>query len=412
MTESERGAPPLQNIRVLELGRWFAAPWAAQILSDLGAEVIKVESSDGDPMRSSEFLSGSAIVRDAEGRPTSDQVCFVTHNRNKQSIIVDLTMAEGQEVVRQLAAQCDVFIENFKPGDLARRNLDYAAISALNPEIVYLSLSGFGESGPYMPRPGMDGVAQAMSGFVSLLRGEGPPQLSTLPVMDFAAGMYAAVGVLGALYGRDAAGGRGQHIELALLESSMAMMSMALCSHLLSGITPDRRETPRQIPSEVFATQDGNIYVAGSSDANFAKLCEAADIADAAHDPRFRTVQARAENYEAVKAEVARALARRTTAEWVEAFTRAKLLHAPVNNLAEVVADPHVKAREIIFDIEHAAGGRIPMVRNPLRFSHTPVERYTSPPLHGQHTQSVLAEKLGLDDEAIRKLRESGAVSP
>ncbi|MET0293376.1 MAG: CoA transferase [Phenylobacterium sp.] len=406
----EPSALPLAGIRVLELGRWYAAPWASQMLADLGAEVIKVESQQGDPMRQSGFLVSEAIVRDGEGNPTSDHSSFITHNRNKSCLVVDLGNPEGQKLVRDLAATADVFIENFKPGDLARRGLDYAAISKINPEIIYLSLSGYGQTGPYREKPAMDGVAQAFTGFASLIGPASvPPSLSPVPVCDFAAGMYAAVALLGALYGRDAAGGKGQHIDLALIEAGLGLMSLGIVPHLLTGKAPERgRLEPLGAPN-VFQAQDGYLYIGVNQDEAFKVLCEAAGLPDLPGDPRFSTFAARLANGPAMIEEVSRGLAHYTRAEWVQILEPAGLLCTPVNRIEDVVNDPHVIDRGMIRQIPHVAGGTIPVVRNPIRYSETPLERFESPRLLGQDTAEVLSKLLGVDSAEVDRLRASGA---
>jgi crotonobetainyl-CoA:carnitine CoA-transferase CaiB-like acyl-CoA transferase len=399
---------PLAGIRVLELGRVFAAPWCGQMLGDLGAEVIKVEAIEGDPMR----IIGTGQIRDAEGRETGERSVFAAVNRNKKSISVDLASQAGADLVRRLAARCDVFIENFKVGDLARRGLGYDAIAAVNPGIVYLSLSGFGQDGPYAPRPGMDNIIQGLSGYVSMTGEEGgPPQPSPVSIMDFSAGMHAAVGVIAALYARKVNGAPGQHIDLSLFDSGLALVGYKLIAALMEGQQPPRGARIRgYIPGGVFQTADGWLQMTVANDVDWSRFCAAAEVPAWLDHPRFRDRWLRTEHQAELLPLVGELMRGRTTADWVERLSKAGVMAGPVLTLIQAAQDPHVVARGSIGSITHALGGEIPTVRNPIRYSATPLQTYESPPLLGADADALLTDLLGLSPEEIAELRASGAL--
>jgi len=400
----------LSNIRVIELGRAVAAPWVGQTLADLGAEVIKVEALEGGDFTRQ---LGPSYIPDGDGRPTSDGAVFAGLNRTKKSIAVDLSKPEGADMVRRLGAISDVFIENFKPGDLSRRGLDYPALSADSPSLIYISISGFGQSGPYRSRPGMDGIVQGMCGFMYLQgHAGGPPATSTMPVMDFFTGMNGVVAVLAALYGRDARGGQGQYIDLALFDSALAMMSYRITEHLISGVDPERGQPDDGIsPAGVFKLQGGaEVQILIRSDAEFARLCEQLERPELAKDPRFSTAAARTANREAVTCATAKLVAQLSPATAFERLERGGILHSPISRLSEVIRHPQVEARKLIGQSPHAQGGSVDFVRNPIRFSRTPVERYHAPPVLGAHTDEILSSLLGISSEQLRELREQRVV--
>ncbi len=399
---------PLAGVRVLELGRVFAAPWCGQLLGDLGAEVIKVEAIEGDPMR----IIGTGQIRDAAGKETGERSLFAAVNRNKKSISVDLANPAGAEIVRKLATKCDVFIENFKVGDLARRGLGYDDIRAVNPDIVYLSLSGYGQAGPYAPRPGMDNIVQGLSGFVSMTGEEGsPPQPSPVSIMDFSAGMHAAVGIVSALYARKVNGAPGQHIDLSLLDSGLALVGYKLIAALMEGEQPPRGSKIRgYIPAGVFATADGWIQLTVANDVDWKRFCSAAETPGWLDHPRFRDRWLRTEHQAELLPLVAELMKTRATADWVERLAGVGVMAGAVLSLNEAARDPHVVARESILTVPHAAGGTIPIVRNPIRYSETPIETYASPPLLGAQTDELLSDLLDLEEAEIAALRQSGAL--
>lgn len=403
-------AAPLAGIRVLELGRVFAAPWAGQMLGDLGAEVIKVEAIDGDPMRQ----MGTGVIRDGDGQETSDRSVFAAVNRNKLSITVDLSSEAGCEVVRKLAGVCDVFIENFKVGDLARRGLDYETIRSLNPRLIYLSLTGYGQTGPYSSKPGMDNIVQGLSGYMSMTGEPGqPPQASPVSIMDFSAGMHAAVGILAALYGRDKDGLTGQYIDLSLFESGLALVGYKMIATLMAGEQPPRGSRIRgYVPSGVFETADGWLQMTVATDVDFRRFCETASRSDLLSDPRFETRWTRSDHQEELIPLVQQILRERPTAVWMESLGKAGVMAGAVLSLAEAAEDPQARDRDAVMTVAHNAGGTIPLVRNPIRLSKSPIETYSSPPLLGADTDSVLADLLGMDRSEIEALRASGAIGP
>ncbi|ACG78937.1 acyl-CoA transferase/carnitine dehydratase [Phenylobacterium zucineum HLK1] len=399
---------PLSNVRVLELGRVFAAPWAGQLLADLGAEVIKVEALDGDPMRQ----MGLGVVRDAEGRETSDRSVFVAVNRNKKSIAVDLAAEGGAELVRRLAASCDVFIENYKVGDLARRGLDYEAIRAVRPDVIYLSVTGYGQTGPYRERPGMDNIVQGLTGYMSMTGRPGdPPQASPVSIMDFSAGMHGALAVVAALYARSSANAGGQHIDLALLDSGLALVGYKMVATLLSGEEPPRGVRTRgYIPGGAFETADGWFQMTIGADSDWARFCRATERPDLAADPRFADRWLRTDNQEALLADVEAMFRTRPRAHWLKVLNEAGLMAGAVLTLTEAAEDPQVRARDSVLSIRHALGGELPVVRNPIRMTGTPLCEPQSPPLLGQDADEVLGELLGLGPSEVEALRGKGVL--
>jgi crotonobetainyl-CoA:carnitine CoA-transferase CaiB-like acyl-CoA transferase len=403
-------AMPLAGIRVLELGRVFAAPWAGQMLADLGAEVIKVEALEGDPMRQ----MGTGVIPDGNGNETSDRSVFAAVNRSKRSITIDLATEPGCELVRNLARLSDVLIENFKVGDLARRGLDYTTLSQLNPKLIYLSLTGYGQTGPYSAKPGMDNIIQGLSGYMSMTgEPDRPPQASPVSIMDFSAGMHATVGILAALYGRDQAGAPGQHIDLSLMESGLALVGYKMVAALLSGEQPARGSRTRgYVPSGVFETANGWLQMTVATDLDFKRFCETADREDLLQDPRFATRWTRTDHQDTLVPVIEQILRGRTTATWMDSLGRAGVMAGAVLTLAEAAEDPQVVARGAIMALQHDAGATIPSVRNPIRLSETPIENYSSPPLLGADTESILTGLLGMDRAKIDSLRQAGAIGP
>ncbi|HKT73886.1 MAG TPA: CoA transferase [Steroidobacteraceae bacterium] len=399
---------PLENIRVIELGRVLAAPLACQILADLGADVIKVEHpGDGDMFRT----AGPGFVRDASGHvDLKNSGKFQALNRNKRAIAVDIAKDEGSEIVRELARRADVFVENFKVGDLARRGLDYGALSSINPAIIYASVTGFGQTGPYAQRAGLDPVAQAMSGFMSL-NGErgGPPLRSAVNVMDYSTGLFAAIGIIAALYHRKSTG-VGQHLDVSLLESGLSMMAFSLIPALLDGRQPPRAgsRSVHWVPSGVFDCADAQMYLVCGPDRDFARLCDVLGRPEWRDDVRFSTRGARDVNEEELISLVGEVLRTDRVSAWVEKFSAAGLVAAPIYEFADVVADPQIRARGVIRELPHGSGGSTPTVESPIRFSAIPPRRHVAAPLHGQHTDEVLGNELGYSPERIACLRESG----
>ncbi|MGQ0544634.1 MAG: CaiB/BaiF CoA transferase family protein [Betaproteobacteria bacterium] len=404
---------PLAGIRVLDLSRVLAAPWTGQNLADLGAEVIKVERpGSGDDSRA----FGPPWLRDASGKETRESAYFACANRGKKSVTVNLAKPEGQRIVRELAAKSDVLLENYKFGDLERYGLGYAPLAERNPGLVYCSVTGFGHSGPYRDRPGYDFMIQGMAGMMSIT-GErddlpgGGPQKAGMPIADIMTGMYATVAVCAALVHR-AQTGKGQHLDLALFDTQVAVLANQAANYLATGVSPRRlgNAHPNIVPYGAYRTADGAVIIACGNDNLFGKFCEVAHCPELAKDPRFAANAGRVENRSALDAIIGPLIERRTTRQWVEALEAAGVPNGPINTLEEVFREPQAIARGLRFELPHPAGGKVALVRSPMRFSATPVEHGTPPPLLGEHTEEVLRGLLGCDDQEIGRLRAAGAI--
>jgi len=404
---------PLSHIRVIDLSRVLAAPWTGQNLADLGAEVIKIERpKTGDDSRA----FGPPWLKDAAGKETTESAYFASANRGKKSVTVNLSKPEGQDLVRRIAAQCDVLLENYKVGDLARYGLGYEDLKKLNPRLIYCSVTGFGQTGPYAERPGYDFMIQGMAGLMSIT-GErddlpgGGPQKAGIPIGDIITGMYASVAVCAAIAHREKSG-TGQHLDLALLDSLAAILSNQGGNYLATGVPPGRlgNAHPNIVPYQTFKTADGDIILACGNDNLFRKFCEVAGCQALADDPRFVTNGKRVEN----RAEITRLLSdiigKRTTRDWVEALEVAGVPNGPINNLKQVFEEPQAVARGLRIELDHPLAGKVSLVRSPMRFSETPLEHKTPPPTLGQHTDEVLRGLLKMSDEEVGKLRAAGVV--
>jgi crotonobetainyl-CoA:carnitine CoA-transferase CaiB-like acyl-CoA transferase len=404
---------PLSHIRVLDLSRVLAAPWTGQNLADLGAEVIKVERpGKGDDSRA----FGPPWLKDRDGRDTAESAYFAAANRGKKSITIDLSKPEGQALVRDLAARCDVLLENYKHGDLARYALGYEDLKAINPRLIYCSVTGFGQTGPYRERPGYDFMIQGMGGLMSItgerdeLPGGGPQRVG-VPIVDIMTGMYASIAVCAALAHR-AETGVGQHLDLALLDTQVAFLANQAMNYLATGEVPGRlgNAHPNIVPYQTFRTADGNIILACGNDNLFNKLCEVAGATELARDERFSTNARRVENRAAITALLAEIFSKRTTREWVSVLEAAGVPNGPINNIKEVFEEPQVLARGMRIELEHPTAGSVPLVASPMRFSATPVEYGLPPPTLGQHTDEILSDVLGMDAAAIERLRQARIV--
>jgi formyl-CoA transferase len=404
---------PLSHLTILDLSRVLAGPWCTQLLADLGATVIKIERPGaGDDTRA----WGPPFLKDADGHDTSEAAYYLACNRGKLSVAVDFTKPEGQRIVRDLALQADVLVENFKVGGLAKYGLDCASMSALNPRLVYASITGFGQDGPYADRAGYDFIIQGMSGFMSVTgeRDElpgGGPQKAGVAITDLMTGMYAAVAILAALAHRDRTG-QGQRLDLALFDSAVAMMAVMGMNHLVAGTPPGRAGNAHQniVPYQVFACADGHLILAVGNDGQFAKFCEVAGHADWARDERFARNENRVRHRATLVPMVAEAIAKRTQHEWLTAMEEVGVPCGPINKLDQVFADPQLRARGMLLDMAHPLAGRVPQVNSPVRMSGTPPEPDRPPPLLAQHTLQVLRERLAMDDATAARLAAEGII--
>jgi len=406
-------AGALSHIRVLDLSRILAGPWAGQILADLGADVIKVERPGaGDDTRG----WGPPWLKDEQGGDTSVAAYYLCANRNKRSITIDITRPEGQQLVRDLAARSDVVLENFKFGGLRQYGLDYESLRAVNPGLVYCSITGFGQDGPYAPRAGYDFLIQGLGGLMSITgrpdgeEGGGPMKVG-VALTDILTGLYASNAVLAALAWRDRSG-EGQHIDMALLDVQVACLANQAMNYLATGQNPQRlgNAHPNIVPYQDFPTADGYMILAIGNDGQFARFCEQAGQPALAADPRFATNRARVENRGALIPLLKRLTIERSTADWVAALEARGVPCGPINTLAEVFADPQVQARGLKVTMPHPVAGALPLVASPMKLSATPVDYRQPPPMLGEHTDEVLAAALGLDAARIAELRAGGIV--
>jgi crotonobetainyl-CoA:carnitine CoA-transferase CaiB-like acyl-CoA transferase len=403
------GDLPLSGIRVLELGRMLAAPLVGQLLGDLGAEVVKVERlGEGDDFR----RYGLVFVKDSDGNPTAESAAYTSTNRNKRSIAVDLARPEGSELVRNLARKCDIFIENFKVGSLARFGLDFRAQQSVNPGVIYLSVTGFGQAGPYAHRPATDSVFQAMSGLMDVTgEPDGEPVKVGTYAADYTAGLYGALAALAALRHRDQTG-EGQHIDLSLLDCAMALVAPRSCEYLIGDSIPRRigNRTPGTAPGQLFRCADGHLMVQAGGDRQFATLCKVIERPDLTEDERFASMQLRLVNIDALADALEETFLTRTGREWFDLLSAAGVLTAPTYDVAQCFADPQVKARGLRVTVPHPIGGSVDLLASPMRFSATPIEAYRAPPTMGEGAEDVLASWLGYDPEQIERLRAAGAI--
>ncbi|MGE0699882.1 MAG: CaiB/BaiF CoA transferase family protein [Hyphomicrobiaceae bacterium] len=404
---------PLSHIRVLDLTRVLAGPWCAQNLADLGAEVIKVERpKKGDDSRA----FGPPWAKDENGKETTEAGYFLCANRGKKSITIDIASDAGAALVKEIAKTADVFLENFKVGDLASKGLGYEDLKKINPKIIYCSITGFGQTGPYAPKPGYDFMIQGMGGFMSVT-GErdhkpgGGPQRAGVPVVDIMTGMYSTIAVCAAIANRERTG-KGQHIDMALLDTQVGFLANQGANFLVTGEPPARlgNTHPNIVPYQSVPTKDGAIILACGNDNLFSKLCDLLGQPALKTDPRFVTNAARVANRDALDPILDEAMKKRTTAEWVEALEGAGVPCGPINNLKEVFENEQVIARGLRVEIPHPTAGKVSLVRSPMRFSETPVEHKVPPPLLGQHTEEVLRDVLGRSTAEIAELRKAGTV--
>ncbi|MBV9734747.1 MAG: CoA transferase [Acidisphaera sp.] len=401
---SKEPTGPLKGLRVFDLTRVLAGPTCVQMLADLGADVIKIEKpGSGDDTRgfAPPFMPG-----------TQESAYFTGVNRNKRSVTLDIARPEGQEIARKLIAGCDILVENFKVGALTKYGLGYAQLHERFPGLVYCSITGFGQTGPYAPRPGYDSLVQAMGGVMSLTgEPDGMPQKVGVPVADLFAGLYGCIGILAALRHR-ATTGQGQQIDIGMLDANAAWLANQAMNFLATGENPPRlgNQHPNIVPYQVFPTADGHIVLSIGNDPTFRRFCEQFDLAHLLGDPRFASNAARVSNRALVTETLTPVMQRHSTAWWVERLEALKIGCGPINTLAEVFADPQIEARGVVIDMPHASGASVKVLANPVRLSETPADYRLPPPLLGQHTEEVLTGLLGLDADALAGLRERGVV--
>jgi formyl-CoA transferase len=404
---------PLSHLRVLDLTRVLAGPWSTQLLADLGATVIKIERpGSGDDTRA----WGPPYLKDADGCDTTEAAYYLAANRGKRSVTLDIASAEGQHIARQLAAQCDVVVENYKVGQLAKYGLDYATLSAADPRLVYCSITGFGEDGPYKDRAGYDFIIQGMGGFMSIT-GErdalpgGGPQKAGVAVSDLMTGMYATVAILAALTERDRSG-RGRHIDMALFDTMVAMLANMNMNYLTTGRAPGRAGNAHQniVPYQVFAASDGHVIVAVGNDAQYAKFCAAAGRPDLAADPRFAKNADRVRNREVLVPLLEEIVRARPMSFWAGELEAAGVPCGPINSIAQALADPQIAARGLQITRPHPSAGTVPLVARPIVLDGQRAAAPLPPPLLGEHTRDVLGTLLALDAGTLDRLAQQRVI--
>ena len=404
---------PLAHLTVVDLSRVLAGPWCTQLLADLGAEVIKIEKpGGGDDTR----RWGPPFLEDVNGRDTAEAAYYLGCNRGKQSVAVDFTSTEGRRIVQDLCRQADIVVENFKVGALARYGLDYPAVAAINPRLVYCSITGFGQTGPYADRAGYDFIIQGIGGFMSVTgerddRPGGGPQKAGIAIADLMTGMYATTAILAAIAHRTVAG-VGQYIDTALLDTQVAMMASMDMNYLITGTPPGRAGNAHQniVPYQVFDCADAPLVLAVGNDGQFARFCEVAGRTAWLDDSRFATNIERVRHRDFVVPLIAELMRTRAQRDWLTPLDAAGVPCGPINLLDQVFADPQVIARGMRIDMPHPLAGSVPQVGNPLKFSATPVAYTRAPPLLGEHTREVLSARLGLADAALEELAGRGVI--
>jgi crotonobetainyl-CoA:carnitine CoA-transferase CaiB-like acyl-CoA transferase len=395
---------PLQGLKIFDLTRVLAGPTCVQMLADFGAEVIKIEKpGSGDDTRG---FAPPAMPG------TTESAYFAGVNRNKKSVTLDIATPEGQDIARKLIAQCDILVENFKVGALAKYGLGYADLHPIHPGLIYCSITGFGQTGPYAKRPGYDSLIQAMGGIMSLTGAiEGEPQKVGVPVADLFAGLYGCIGVLTALRHKERTG-QGQHVDIGMLDTHVAWLANQGMNYLATGQNPPRlgNQHPNIVPYQVFATADGHIVLSIGNDPTFAKFCKNFGIEHLLADPRFATNAARVGNRQLVTDTLAETMRGQTTAWWIERLEALQIGCGPINTLAQVFADPQVVARDNVIEMTHVSGAPMKLIANPVRLSETPATYRVAPPALGQYTEEVLGEWLGLSDSTLAELRTKNII--
>jgi len=406
-------AGPLRGISVLDLTRVLAGPWSTQILADMGADVIKVERPGiGDDTRH----WGPPWFKDKEGKETRESAYYLSANRGKRSITVNLGDPAGRDLVRQLAAKVDIVIENFKTGDLARKGLAYEDLSKGNPQLIYCSITGFGQTGPMAELPGYDYLIQAQGGLMSITGvpdgepGAGPQRVG-VAVSDLTTGMNAAIAMLGAVLHRNQTG-EGQYIDMALLDVQVSWLANQAQSYFCSGEAPGRTGSyhPNLAPYQPFLTKDGSLIIAVGNDLQFQRLCKAMSLDQLMTDARFALNPARVQNREVLVEKLQAVTRTRSSSDWITILRQAQVPCGPVESIDEVFSNPQIQARDMVVSVEHPVLGAVPMIANPIKYSSTPLEYKMAPPMLGEHTESVLAEYLGIDAAELTELKSRGAI--
>ncbi|MDH3468472.1 MAG: CoA transferase [Gammaproteobacteria bacterium] len=404
---------PLQGVRVLDLSRVLAGPWCTQLMADLGAEVIKVERPGaGDDTRH----WGPPWLKDRAGRDTGESAYFLSANRGKQSITVDISNPDGQQLIRDLAAESDVFIENFKVGGLAAKGLGADDLLALNPRLIYLSITGFGQSGPMAAQPGYDYLIQAMGGLMSITGvedgapGAGPQRVG-VAISDLTTGLYGAVGILSALFHREQSG-RGQHIDLALLDTQVGWLANQAMNYFVGGEVPMRTgaQHPNLAPYQPFEAGDQPVIIAVGNNGQFQQLCQCIERPELIDDERFRTNPLRVQNRTALERVLQAEIRKHPAAYWLERLPARGVPCCRINTIQQAFDEPQIQHRQMHIRLDHPLGGEIDAVANPLNLSATPIRYDKAPPQLGQHTDAVLHDVLGCSNDTIRSLRERGVV--
>jgi crotonobetainyl-CoA:carnitine CoA-transferase CaiB-like acyl-CoA transferase len=395
---------PLRGLRVLDLTRVLAGPTCTQMLGDLGAEVIKIERPGaGDDTRG---------FAPPHWPNTEESAYFLGVNRNKKSLTLDIATEEGQAIVHRLLENTDILVENFKVGALAKYGLGYDQLRVRYPGLIYCSITGFGQTGPYAPRPGYDSLIQGMGGVMSLTgEPDGLPQKVGVPVADLFAGLYGCIGILAALRHRERTG-QGQQVDIGMLDTSVAWLANQGMNYLATGENPPRlgNQHPNIVPYQVFPTADGHIVLSVGNDATFERFCKAFGQEKLLDDPRFATNASRVANRQLVTDTLTPLMQSRSTTEWVTALEEQKIGCGPINKLSEVFSDPHVQARGAVVELEHASGEKVKVIANPVRLSATPADYRVPPPLLGEHAEEVLSGLLGMSGAEIAALKEKGVV--
>ena len=403
----------LGHIRVLDLSRVLAGPWCSQNLADLGADVIKIERpGNGDDTRA----WGPPYAKDADGNDTTEAAYYLAANRGKRSVTIDIASPEGQALLRELVQHCDVVLENYKVGQLKRYGLDYDSLKAIKPDLVYCSVTGFGQDGPYAHRAGYDFLIQGMGGLMSVT-GErddlpgGGPQKAGVALTDLMTGMYATIAILAALTHRDRSGA-GQYIDMALLDVQVAMLANMGSNYLNSGKPPKRwgNAHPNIVPYQTFACSDGYIIVATGNDGQYQKFVEVGGRADLALHERYATNPLRVKHREELVPLLAEMVLRQSRAFWIDQLEAVGVPCGPINNLDDVYSNPQVLARGIVTEVPHPTAGTVKLVRNPMRLSASPADNAVAPPLLGQHTEDIVRDLLGHSDAEIAALRAKGVL--